>query len=75
MKLHIFESMYHIEGMGRQWKMKSQIFMDIDQLYLRSTRQFLKMLRKWKFPIFKIYGFYDFLLLKNINFTKNPSKF
>ena len=29
------------------------IFMYINQLYLRYTRQFRKMLRKWKFPIFQ----------------------
>ena len=41
-----------------------EIFMDINQLYLRSTRKFWKMLRKLKFPIFQINVFYDFLFLK-----------
>ena len=52
-----------------------EIFMNIDKLYLRSNRQFWKMLRKWKFPIYEILGFYGFLLLKNIKFTKNPQNY
>ena len=52
-----------------------EIFIDIDKLYLKSTRQFGKMLRKWKFTFFQIYSFYDFLLHKNIKSTRNPQNY
>ena len=43
---------------GKALKIENlEIVMDMDKLYFRSTRKFREMLRKWKFPIFQIYGF------------------
>ena len=53
-----------------KWKPRNSI--NSDQLCLTSTRHFWKMYRKWKFPNFQIYGFYDFFVFKSINSTKNP---
>ena len=53
-----------------KWKPRNSIC--YDQLCLTSTRYFWKMNRKWKFPNFQIYGFYDFFLFKSMNSTKNP---
>ena len=71
MKIAYWKHVSHWNGKAMKNE-NPEIFMNIDQLYLRSTRQVWKMLRKRKFPIFQIYGFYDFLFLKNIKSTKNP---
>ena len=71
MKSHI-ESIYitlKSEG-DEKWKLRNSI--NSDQLCLTSTRHFWKMYRKWKFPNFQIYGFYDFVLFKSMKSTKNP---
>ena len=53
-----------------KWKPRNSI--NSDQLCLTSTRHFWKMYRKWKFPNFQIYGFYNFFLFKSMESTKNP---
>ena len=65
MKLHI-ESMYRIET-GRRWKMKTP---KCSWIFISFTWGQLDNFEKSS-----IYGFYDFLLHKNINSTKIPSKF
>ena len=52
-----------------EWKPRNYI--NSDQLCLTSTRHFWKMYRKWIYPNFQIYGFYDFLLFKSMECTKN----
>ena len=70
MKLHI-ESMYCIET-GRRWKMKNpEIFTDIiDQLYLRSTRQFWKCSENENFPFSKCKVFSVSIFSKTWNLPK-----
>ena len=51
-------------------KWKPQNSMNSDQLCVTSTRPFWKMYRKWKFPNFQIYGFYDFFSSKAWNLPK-----
>ena len=46
-----------------KWKTRNSI--NSEQLCLTSTKHFWKMYRKWKFPNFQIYGFYDFFSLQN----------
>ena len=53
-----------------KWKPRNSI--NSDQLCLTSTRHFWKMYRKWKFPNFQIYGFYDIFLFKSMKSTKDP---
>ena len=52
-----------------KWKPRNSI--NSDELCLTSTRHFWKMYRKWKFPNFQIYGFYDFFSSKAWNIPKN----
>ena len=70
MKSHI-ESIIALKPEGDEnWKPRNSI--NSDQLCLTSTRHFWKMYRKWKFPNFQIYGFYDFFLFKSMKSTKIP---
>ena len=53
-------------------KLKPRNSINSDQHCLMSTRNFWKMYRKWKFPNFQIYGFYDFFLFKSMKSTTPP---
>ena len=52
-----------------KWKPRNSI--NSDQLCLTSTRHFRKMYRKWKFPIFQIYDFYDCFSLQKHEIYQN----
>ena len=56
---HILKAFIALKPEGDE-KSKPRNSINIDQLCLTSTRHFWKMYRKWKFPNFQIYGFYDF---------------
>ena len=58
-KIYLFVSYGHLVLMTRQ----------------TSTRHFWKIYRKWNFPNFQIYGFYDFFSLQKHRIYQKPSKF
>ena len=66
---HILKACIALKPEGdEEWKPRNSI--NSDQLCLTSTRHFWKMYRKWKFPNFQIYGFYDFFSSKAWNVPK-----